>query len=337
MLSVFYYPGWPTTVDGRPLVLSVSTVDLLALTYQKVPGSDNRVSSILITDRQYGCTAGYRCSILGASSFSSHPYDSKIRLQGGRSLIRMDLSELREIVARRHPWEIARFYFFSRLIHREGLYLKPVKALDIGSGDGWLAENLLPRLSTGSAITCWDSAYSERQLRDYNAASLAIHHVVQRPDGRFDLIFMLDVIEHVEHDQEFLTNVVEHSLVSGGTVIVSGPAWRILYGPHDIQLRHYRRYDPNDAIRLLEKSGLIVTSYGGLFSSLLLPRIAQLAAIRCRLAGGMSPTAGDWQGGSFTSSLLELVLKLDVNITFLGLAAGIRLPGLSWWAVCRKP
>lgn len=248
----------------------------------------------------------------------------------------MDLSETPAVMLQRHPWELARLDFFRRLIRRKGLHLRPVRILDVGSGDAWFAANLMPTLAAGSHITCFDSAYSDRHLQAF-AAGPQISLTATRPDGEFDLVLLLDVLEHSENDAELLREIVTEVVPTGGIVAISLPAWGWLFGPHDVRLNHFRRYQPSDATRLVLRSGLVIESHGGLFHSLLLPRLLQLAASRLGLSKQPPPYAGDWRGGPCLSALIAMVLRTDVRLSLLAARVGIQLPGLSWWALCRKP
>jgi len=44
-------------------------------------------------------------------------------------------------------------------------------------------------------------------------------------------VLLLDVIEHVADDRAFLDEILESSVQPGGAVVVSVPAWDLLYGP----------------------------------------------------------------------------------------------------------
>lgn len=247
----------------------------------------------------------------------------------------MDLSETPAVVLQRHPWELARLDFFRRLIRKKGLHLRPIKILDVGSGDAWCASNLLPTLAEGSCISCYDPAYSDSQLRSL-VCDPRINLTTTRPDEKFDLVLLLDVLEHIENDVEYLKEIVTEVVPSGGIVVISLPAWKKLFGRHDVQMNHFRRYQPADALRLVLHSGLEIESHGGLFHFLLLPRLFQLVAGYMMRLKQPPPNAGDWHSGPFLTGLITRILKTDVRLTLLAARIGIRLPGLSWWALCRK-
>ena len=56
-----------------------------------------------------------------------------------------------------------------------------------------------------------------------------------------DYLVMHDVLEHIEDDAAAVARV-STLLVPGGTAIISVPAYQWLFGKHDVELGHYRRY-----------------------------------------------------------------------------------------------
>ena len=57
----------------------------------------------------------------------------------------------------------------------------------------------------------------------------------------FDTILYIDVLEHIEHDNEEMELAYQH-LVPGGHLIVLSPAHQFLYSPFDQSIGHFRRY-----------------------------------------------------------------------------------------------
>lgn len=247
----------------------------------------------------------------------------------------MDLSERPSRAFRRHPWELARFRFFRALLRDVGADRRPLTILDAGSGDGWFAARLLAEMPAGTRITCWDASYTPDEAARLAAASgNVIHFSAARPTGRFGLLLLLDVLEHVEHDQEFLAGLVGENLDPGTMAVVSVPAWMALYGEHDAKLNHRRRYAPAEAATLLRSAGLEVVRRGGLFHSLVVPRY--LATILARRERVPAAHVLQWRFGAATGRLLEASLALEGRLSLLFSRAGIDVPGLSWWALCRR-
>jgi 2-polyprenyl-3-methyl-5-hydroxy-6-metoxy-1,4-benzoquinol methylase len=91
-------------------------------------------------------------------------------------------------------------------------------------------------------------------------------------EGPFDVISMLDVLEHIEDDRRAL-EVVRGLLAPGGRLIITVPALPALYSDHDRALHHFRRYTRRSLNEAIEGSGLRAQrmSY---WTSLLLPLVA---------------------------------------------------------------
>jgi len=73
----------------------------------------------------------------------------------------------------------------------------------------------------------------------------------------FDAVITLDTIEHIENDRAVIAEIFR-VLRPGGVVVTSVPAYRWLWGPHDVALMHYRRYSRGEFQRLLAAAGFEV-------------------------------------------------------------------------------
>lgn len=235
----------------------------------------------------------------------------------------------------RHPWEDARFAFFLRLLQRSLDLEKIETILDVGSGDAWFAEQLTRHIAH-PRITCWDSGYTPAvRASDRLPRSERLAFSATRPMERFPLVILLDVLEHVEHDLDFLTEIVRDNMVSGSHVLISVPAWPSLFSSHDVRLRHYRRYSAGSARQLITSAGLCIIRSAGLFYSPLAARLLQV--LRERITG-WSPRndLGSWQRPTLTTTLTRAVLTGDSFLSVLFADLGVEVPGLSWWALCRR-
>ncbi len=247
----------------------------------------------------------------------------------------MDLVEAKHAGTARHPWEDARFRFFRRVLHGARLDTPGTAFLDIGAGDGWFARQLAAS-APGVTVVCCDSGYRDSGLPDDPTTPGAVRFRDERPTERFDVVTMLDVLEHVEHDTAFLGDVVATNVRPGGWLLFSVPAWQRLFSSHDVRLRHHRRYAPAECRRALTSAGLDVVRAGGLFHSLLPARAAQVVAERAGLAG-QARHAGEWNASAALTFVVRQVLSWDGALSLAGSAIGWELPGLSWWGLCRRP
>jgi SAM-dependent methyltransferase len=247
----------------------------------------------------------------------------------------MDLIENTGASQRRHPWEQARFAFFRKVLGSARLDADGMSFLDVGAGDGWFARQVAAS-APGVAMLCWDTGYDTAQLPAGEPAGGAVRFTPARPRGLFDVVLLLDVLEHVPEDRAFLADLIATNLRPGGRLLFSVPAWPWLFSSHDAKLRHQRRYTPNECRRVLGAAGLEIERSGGLFHSLLPVRALQVSAERVGLAGRQRH-AGEWRGSAGVTRLVQGVLGWDAALSLVASARGWDVPGLSWWALCRKP
>ncbi len=259
-----------------------------------------------------------------------------VRGEGAPGEIYMDLYERSRNADNRHPWEIARFGYFSSMIMGLGPFGHPVEILDCGSGDGWFSDQLVRKADGGVRISCWDTCYSDDDIANLTRdSSGGITFTAERPDRRFAVLLLLDVLEHVEDDESFLLTLVDQNLESDGMILISVPAWPCLFGRHDVNLRHHRRYMPDHCEQLIRDSGLEIEREGSLFHSLLVPRTFQVLRERYCSRTTVEITS-DWNHGAFLSWLVLTVLGFDNALSSFFSSFRIPIPGLSWWALCRK-
>ena len=247
----------------------------------------------------------------------------------------MDLRERGTDEGTRHPWEVARSDFFASLL-RETRHLAGQRVLDVGSGDAWLARRLWDE-ARPAALCCVDAGYTQTDKDELMHASPGMTFETAPPASRFDVILLLDVMEHLGDDLGFVRDLVDAQLAERGLVVVSVPAWPMLWTSHDVALGHYRRYTPQQLHTVLAGAGLRLLRAGSLFVSLPIPRA--IAALRERLAPtvttGLVPHSA-WSAPAFVTRLVGRALAADVSLTRLASRHGLALPGLSCWALCER-
>lgn len=244
----------------------------------------------------------------------------------------MDLRERPAQTPNRHPWELVRAKFFERLLADHDL-LDAQRWLDVGAGDAWFAVELLARLPADASITAWDINYAPDDVGALDAAGGRVVLAAERPTQQFERITLLDVIEHVEDDHEFLNGVVDDLLEPDGVVLISVPAYQSLFSTHDTALGHFRRYTPTQLRAVAEGAGLQVVAHGGLFASLLGAR--GLTKLRERVSNP-DPNwtgVGAWSGGPMKTRAIVAALSADAAMGRVLSGRRLPLPGLSCWVL----
>ena len=260
----------------------------------------------------------------------------------------MDLRERPSEVPRRHPWETVRAEFFTSLLSDEVDPGKALRVLDVGAGDGFMASTLLPTLPHGSSIACFDPEYTASDLEALGAASpsgLRFERTLLKRE--FDVVMLLDVLEHVPDDAGLLRDLVDRCLRPAGLVLVSVPAHQLLFTHHDVMLGHRRRYSLRELLSVVEQARLHPRQSGGLFGSLLVPRAVaktlELAQgvvsrpIESQLPDRVTTGVGNWSHGSVVTRALRGALELDAWMSRIAARYTVPTTGLSVWTLCEKP
>lgn len=103
--------------------------------------------------------------------------------------------------------------------------------------------------------------------------------------GKFDLICLFDVLEHIDRDVETLI-AIKGLLAKGGRVLLTVPAYRWLWSAHDVFHHHKRRYCAGELRQKTTASGLrpVKISY---FNTILFP-LAVIVRLKEKLFGSAS-------------------------------------------------
>ena len=128
--------------------------------------------------------------------------------------------------------------------------------LDAGCGPG----NLLDRLSAHGQVTGSDLSLDALRFCHSRAHRRLLRsrldHLAVR-NAAFDLVTAIDVLEHMPDDRAGLEEI-HRVLRPGGVVVLTVPAFQILWGEHDELYGHFRRYRTRDVRALLDASGFEV-------------------------------------------------------------------------------
>jgi SAM-dependent methyltransferase len=182
-----------------------------------------------------------------------------------------------------HWWYTARRRILAAFIAREIVLPPDARILEIGCGTGHNVP-MLRAFGTVDATELDDAAREVATARlgiDIVSASLPeLDGIAER---HYDLVAILDVIEHVEDDRAGLTAIARR-LRPGGSVLITVPAHQWMWSAHDTLNHHYRRYSKKRLAALVAGAGLELQriSY---FNSLLFP-LAIAAQLASKATGG---------------------------------------------------
>ena len=132
--------------------------------------------------------------------------------------------------------------------------------LEIGAGYGavtrFLSEGVADYVATDTSAECL--AALESRFRDSpNVTVRKLDLLADQPDGDFDSIILINVLEHMLDDSGVLRSLGSH-LAADGRLIVYVPALNSLYGDWDDRIGHFRRYSKGQLERVMHAAGLAV-------------------------------------------------------------------------------
>ena len=135
---------------------------------------------------------------------------------------------------------------------------KETRVLDFGCGSGYLMTRLAERGYQSFGLDISDEAVRFGRQQGVKNIEVIDAHKISFPDSYFNVVLLLDVIEHLE-DESWALKEVERILAPGGSVIIMVPAFQFLWGVQDEVAHHYRRYTLPKLVKVVkETSGLTV-------------------------------------------------------------------------------
>jgi SAM-dependent methyltransferase len=206
----------------------------------------------------------------------------------------------------RHWWYRARRDILADLIERRLDLPADPRILEIGCGTGHNLE-MLARFGRVDGIEIDEAA------RAIASARLG-HKVMDSPlpelpgidDNAYDLVAILDVLEHVEQDREALASIAR-KLRPGGKLLITVPAFPWMWSAHDEVNHHKRRYTRSALRKVVDEAGLKLEMLSW-FNSLLFP-LAAAARLAGRLTGKQD--SDDKMPPAPVNALFEAIFGLE--------------------------
>ena len=206
----------------------------------------------------------------------------------------------------RHWWYRARRRILADLIAREIPLPADARILEIGCGTGHNLEMLrdFGRVD-GIEIDAAARAVASRRL-GHAIGDAPLPDLPGVPERAYDLVAILDVLEHVEADVAALGSIARR-LRPGGRILVTVPAFPWMWSAHDEVNHHKRRYTRASLRKAVADAGLRVEMLSW-FNSLLFP-LAAAARLAGRVTG--KTDSDDKMPPGPVNSLFEAVFGLE--------------------------
>ena len=228
----------------------------------------------------------------------------------------------------RHWWFTARHRILDGIIERIVRPPSNARILELGAGTG----HNLAMLSRFGRVEASELDPGARQLASQRLGRPVVEATL--PDlsmfsaKTYDLIALLDVLEHVPDDKGSLDAILER-LKPGGALLLTVPINPWMWTAHDVAHHHHRRYRKQEIRKLALDSGYEIELLSP-FNSLLFPPIAAV-----RLMGKLTgkDDSDDAMPSPPVNKALDLIFGLERE-----LVGRVPLPfGVSLVAVLRRP
>jgi len=208
-----------------------------------------------------------------------------------------------------HWWYLARRRILADYLHRHGGLPAGARILEIGCGTG----HNLPMLGQFGTVEAIEIDPAARAIASKRLGQPVGTAPLPALDGvapaSYDLIAVLDVIEHVEDDVAALAGMRER-LKPGGKILITVPAHQWMWSAHDVANHHHRRYSKRALGQAIAAAGL---KHDGLryFNSLLFP-----LAVAVRMAGRLTgrDDADDSPPAAPLNALFDRIFGLERHL-----------------------
>jgi len=164
-----------------------------------------------------------------------------------------------------HWWFAARQKILWNFISQNLSLTQKSKVLDVGCGTGAILDTFTKHFEAyGQDVS--EQAVDFCKQRGLQNVFRGYLNELPSHLNEFDLVTAFDVVEHIEDDFGVLKQM--HSLLkTNGNVLITVPAFQMLWGAHDVVTHHKRRYVKATLRAVMEKAGfeIVRMSYFNFF------------------------------------------------------------------------
>lgn len=153
-------------------------------------------------------------------------------------------------------WHVGRRRILDSALREFVADSRACRILDIGCGAGSNAL-FLRRYGVVTGLDISEEALSLSKHKGFTELVLGSAVALPFPDNSFDIISLLDVIEHIENDEEALLQAFR-VLKNGGSLLLTVPAHPWLWSLRDEVFDHKRRYTGGELRQKLIRTGFVL-------------------------------------------------------------------------------
>ncbi|MEZ4269216.1 MAG: class I SAM-dependent methyltransferase [Myxococcota bacterium] len=144
----------------------------------------------------------------------------------------------------------------------------------------------------------------------------------------FDVVCLFDVLEHLPAEGPALAEI-RRILRPGGRLLLTVPAFPLLWSGHDVALHHFRRYRRAGLARVLLNAGMDL-QWLSYYNAALFPPVAAVRVGRRLLGGGSARADLGASSDGLGSSVLEAIFAAERHIVGrIPLPVGVSLIGVA--------
>lgn len=208
-----------------------------------------------------------------------------------------------------HFWMQWRFNVIKSGLAEFPNLLTQEKFLEIGCGNGCFLEQCQ---EIGARLDGCDLNYAALEKIKNTKESIFVYNIFDRNKlmlNKYRGVFLLDVIEHIDKEDDFFKAALDH-ILPGGYVVINVPALNLLFSKYDVVAGHKRRYSKADVLSLFQRHKVqpLIISYWGL---LLLP-IAIIRKIYLRFIPQHQIIDAGFKSGAFVNAVFKLIMKVEL-------------------------
>ena len=166
----------------------------------------------------------------------------------------MELKEYKNLAEREHFfwWNVGRRRILEDALKRH-VVSSHLEILDVGCGPGG---NILflKKFGNVTGIDSSKEALSFARTQGFLKTVESGGEKLPFPDRSFDIVSILDVLEHMENDIRALQEIFR-VLKKNGILLLTVPAYKWMWSEHDEALHHKRRYKKTELLSKIRATG----------------------------------------------------------------------------------